>query len=359
MSGGSPLATSGTVAVAAAVPAATIFPNDPGILYSPGNWDVTSARAETANDGAYFRTLIGGSPSEVTLLFNVAGQTTTNIACAYRVDKGPWTRVQPAASVLVPLPAASNVWTRRLVEFAFVAHDTGLWDESENVRFLGIATTPGNCTASLPMHRPLNGLVFGDSISAGIFALHSSTSTFPQDSDATLGYAFALADSLGAEVGVIAFGGTDVTQGYKAIPATGSTYNVLWGGGPARNFSSLDFIAVNLGTNGNAVADSIYTPAYTDLLNKLLAANSTARIFAMEPFGGFHPTGIQAAIAACSAPSRVKYVDTTAWWTTADSGDGTHPWGYAAFASLAPRLAGVIRTTLGAVSGSMPPVSLW
>ena len=349
-------ATASLTATAAA-PSANIAPNDANIIYSPGNWSVSSSAAETINDGAYFRTLINGSPTTITLLFNVSGETTTNMIGAYRVDGVGWTRFTVAAAVNLTLPAPSGVWTHRLVEFVYCIHDTGIWNTSEAVVFQGFATTPASCTTTAPAMRPLSGLVFGDSISHGVYTMHTSSTTYPADSDVTQAYSWNLQQALGAEVGICAFGGTDVNASYEGVPNTLGTYNLLWSGGPARNFAGLNFIVINLGTNNGGATASAYQTAYTTFLNDLLAATSTAHIFAMRPFNGAQASAIQAAVAGCSAPSRVTYVDTTGWWTSADSGDGTHPWGYSHMGTLTSKLADAMRPILS--SGSVPSLLLW
>lgn len=361
-SGGGPLAESGTINVATAAPIITISPNDPGIFFSPGNWEVTDARAETINNGAYFRTLVAGSPTAISLVFDVSGQMPSDFQLAYRVDGKAWTTVAPAASIALALPAESGIWPQRLIEFTFKSSEPEVWTRSYAVRFKGIATTPGNCIAVRPQRRPLTGLVFGDSISCGVYTTKTDSTSYPDSNDATQAYSYALMETVGAEIGMCAFGGTDVNRYWAGVvPGTEQTYNVLWSGGPARDFAAIapDFIVVNLGTNRNTDSDASYQPDYTNLLNLLLAATTTARIFAMVPFGGYHRNAIAQAVAESNAPSRVTFVDTVGWWSTADSYDAVHPWGYAGLGSLAPRLASVIRTTLVAGAANTPQVFLW
>jgi hypothetical protein len=98
---------------------------------------------------------------------------------------------------------------------------------------------------------------------------------------------------------------------------------------------------INLGQNGGS------QDGYTTLLNDLLAATpTTTLIAAMLPFTGVQAANIQAAIATCIAPARVKYIDTTGWWNPSDSSDGVHPYGDQNTLELTNYVAGACRSLL-------------
>lgn len=325
---------------------ANILPNDPGLLYSPGVWDVTAARAKTINSGAAFRTLIVGGATSVALQFDVSGNDTPLSQIMARVDRGPWAVAPLAATVNVPMPAG-NAWGKHLLEFMVksTTESKSRWSpQLTAISFTGIVTTPTACSATSVQARPLRGLVFGDSITEGVASLSRNNVNDTDQHDASVAWSHLLGEMLGAEVGVIGFGATGFgATGSGGVPPIGTSYSLLWGGGPARSFAGLDFIVINEGTNDGS---SNTTAPCTALLNALLAASS-ARIFVMRPLNGAQAANLQAGIAACSSSGRVSYIDTNGWWSGSDSADGLHPYGYASLTSIAPRLAAAIRPALG------------
>jgi hypothetical protein len=338
-------------------PSVTIPANDANIVYSPFTWDVQSARAKTINAGAYLRAVINGSISTLTATFD-----TTNVTYApvllYRVDDGPWTIATLAPSVALTIPT-TNVWTSHYVEIVVGASDfnSNRWTtDAAAVKFLGFVCGGGTSPATrATQRRGLNLLALGDSITEGLYTLKFTSASGPPtdltQSNARQGWAYGLADNLGAEIGIVGFGGTGLSVGYGDVPALPTAYSVLFNAAtaPARSFTSPvpDAIIINEGSNDSDSA-AAFQALYTTLLNNLLAATpSTTVIVAMRPFNGSYASSISAASVACNAPSRVYYCDTTGWHSTSDGssagGAGLHPYGYEDTQNLTQRTAAAVR----------------
>ena len=144
------------------------------------------------------------------------------------------------------------------------------------------------------------------------------------------------------------YGGSGVapTTGSGGVPGIESHYDKLWSG-QSRSFTPApDLVLVHLGSNGTGVN---YTPGMTSFLNGILAATpDTTLIGVMPNWLNRHVTEIQAAIAACNSQRRVKFIDTTGWWSTADASDSLHPYGYINQSDLSPRVALAARSILAA-----------
>lgn len=352
-------AGTGTMSLSASatpVAAPTIIATDTNITYSPFNWDVTSSRALTNCAGAYFRVLIGGSPTAINLTFDVSSLTSTYpTKIKYRVDREAWTTVALAASIALTMPTDTTNWTQHLVEVMVMTTTDSVdrWDSpyATAAKFTGVSTTPTNCATVATQKAALTGIVLGDSITEGINVFGNTGDTTAR-SDATLSYAFLLRDILGAEVGVVGFGRQGLAIGGNgSVPVLGSTWK-LNAAGLTRSFAATpDFAVVNIGTNDstNSITAAAFQTALTALLNDMAATlAASTKILVLLPFGGYYGSAAyQAAIAATTTPSRFTFVGTAGWFTTSDSIDGVHPYGYTHAASLAPRAAAAVRAALG------------
>jgi len=338
----------GLTGPAAGLAPTTIDPDDPGIVYSPYNWDVSNVRAMSTNPGAYFKTLIDGDPASIALTFDVSGAS-PDTKLAIRVDQGGWQYEDLAA--LVPVDIPDNPWTKHHLEVVLRATlvDGGQrWFAPTNcVKLTGIVVSAADgATATAVTPRGLNILAFGDSITEGVKTLGADPFT-----DSIQGYAWRLTETLGAEVGVVGYGRQGLAiDGQGNVPAFGITWPSLFNG-VARDFdtSPPDLIVINQGTNDSGDI----TAPYTAVLNAMLAAiPETTQIAVMRPLGGYHAAQIQAARAACTDPSRVTYIDTTGWWDPTDSSDGLHPYGYTNVARTSPLLADALRPLLPGGGGA-------
>lgn len=356
-----------------AITAALILPTDANIIYSPYNWDVQTARAKTINAGAYLRCVVDGSVTSIAATFDMTNVTAPP-QLRYRVDDGPWTLATSAASIALTIPA-DNTWPSHAVEIVVKAAYTNAvsdrWTtDNSAVKFTGLVTSSGGATRAI-QHKGLNVLVCGDSITEGLYTLEN-TAVSLNEHDAMQGYAYSLRETLGAEVGVVGLGGQGFTiAGSGSVPVFGTAILSIFSG-VARSFTSPipDLIAINQGTNDGiqgASTAAVQAAAIT-ALNELLAATpSTTVILILRPLDGWVAAQLQAAAAACSAPGRVFYQDTTGWFNDADSagGAGVHPSGFTSTQNLGPRTAAAARAALAAqgplmvnIAGTFKSVSL-
>ena len=330
----------------------TIDPNDPNILYSPYNWLVGPSSAKTANAGAYLRTCIAGAPSSLSATFNMASMNVVDPShVGFRVDGGSW-QIQPcAASITIALPT-DNTWGTHHVEMVMVSARTGgtRWASPQDtaVVFTGF-TSPSAVSTRIARTRNLVGMVIGDSITEGIKTRTGTTGTAASGSS-LLAWAYPLGENLGAEIGVVGWSGQGIVNGGGGgVPNFNAAVPYLWSG-QARDLTSPrapDFVACHIGTNDGSQTDAAVTAGSRDMFNYLLANTPTTTPILVFP--GWLQTkvlAIAAGIAACSAPGRVSLVDTTGWWSTVDSSDNLHPFGYINLSDLAPRAANAIRAKI-------------
>lgn len=349
------------------MPSITILPNNPNLLYSPGNVDLTATRAKSINPGAYLRALIAGGPTDIKLNFDLTALSTPYPQIRYRANRLDWQTATLAPQVTLTIPAgiASPCSLEVVFKSALEVVDSSnatvnQWSPQATAMLLtGMEITPATCSVSPLSRRPYTVLVFGDSITRGVNTRAGFATTPETDrDDASVSYAYALGASLNAEVGVIGFGGQGFTNiGSGNVPVLPTTYSLLWGSGPARDFAAIapDIIAINQGTNDTTDITTLYSAFLSNLLS---ACPSKTRMACMRPFNGSHASQIQAAIAACSVPSRCAYIDTTGWFLPQFSFDGTHPNADINVNRLAPFLCSVLTPLLPVQSPSTVPTNL-
>lgn len=324
------------------------------ILFSPYNWDAQSGSAKTINAGAYFKTIFDGA--NCTLNFDMTGIASPVPQISYRVDGfGAWTTVPIAASVAISISSKTAGYAGHgghLLEVLVksTTETQPRWStQSTAVVLTGIILDAGKVLAAPPA-LPLRGLYFGDSITEGVRTVGTIDPNDTDRNDAGQGWAFLSAQMIGAEFGIVGFGGTGFNNaGSGAVPALGSSYNLLWSG-KARSFSPApDYVVVNDGTNDGT---SVQANA-TSFLNGIIAATpKTTAIIILRPFSGTHAAELQAAIAACTDPSRITYKDTTGYFTTANSVDAVHPYGIENITHIAPLIAGDLRKLVSPLRGA-------
>lgn len=342
----------------------TIAPNALGIVYSPANWNVQTAAATTINGGARMRTLFTGA--SCTLNFDLSKMVAAaQSKIRYRIDgeHNPWnyvTLTSGNASLACAMPSDTLAYPVHLLEvdvvstteFQAPAGTSGQrWDPGTGpntaVVLTGLTLASGGAVSS-PSVAGLKGLLLGDSITEGYLTVNASASADTDRSDSTLGWAFALGRLLGAEIGVVGFGGQAWgAGGVGGVPAFPNTWSNLYSG-VARSLAGLDFIAINMGENDGTNA---VTATITSTLNAILAAApATCALYVMRPFSGKQAANLQAAIAATTTPARFAYLDTTGLFDTTQSVDGQHPNGAINASVIAPGVAALIR------SAAKPPL---
>ena len=335
---------------AAAAASNIVAPNDGLTLYSPGNWNVTSTAATTINPGAYFSRFTS-SPS-VTLNFDVSNNTAPVSQIEYRIDgRDPWIMAPVASTVVCTMPSDTTADAYHLVEVRVksTSETINRWNAPSNtaVKFTGFTFASG-ATSVLPAAAPGGKiLVFGDSITEGVRTINSTASNDTDRNSAAMGWAYKLRDLLGVEVGVIGFGATGLNSGGSgSVPSFPSSWSMMYAGQARTPDTSMALIVWNEGTNDGS---NNTVSAVTTVLNGMLAAYPTTPIAILRPFNGTaQAANLQAGIAACSAPSRVTYVDTAGFLTNAYGVDGInlHPTGPNNLALIAPKIAAALKPLL-------------
>lgn len=323
------------------------------VRFSPYNWDIQASTAKTINAGAYFKAIFGGT--SCTLNFDMTGIASPLPQISYRVDRfGPWISVPIAASVAITIPADTVDYANKpghLLEVLVksMTETQARWStQSTAVKLTGVILDTGKIL-SAPPALPLKAIFYGDSITEGVRTVNMTGASDTDRNDAGQGWSLEVGRLLGAEVGNVGFGATGFNNGGSGgVPALPNSYNLLYAG-VARSFaSSPDFIVLMQGTNdgGDVTANA------TAVLNGLLSATA-AKIILLRPFDGIapgngtaHATQLQAARAACSAPARVTYVDTSGWFTTSNASDSLHPYGVENITHIAPLAAAAIKSAL-------------
>ncbi len=312
-----------------------VDPTNAALLYSPGNWDVKTGLARTNHSGAYLRTLFTGTSAAIT--FNTAPNSSPFPQVWGRVDNGPWQKFTLAAGNPTWQLATGLASRAHLLEL-IVKSRSGYQDQFTTpaavVQISGLVFGVG-ATLSLPLRRSKTILVLGDSISEGDSSVFAGTSSNDPDGDDVLGsYSYALSTAVDAEVGIIAFPGTGIVA-VGASAALPSTYNKIFAD-TARSISALapDLIIYNQGTNDGTTN---IVSAYTGVVQAIMALAPNCRHLLLRPFNGNQAANVQATVTAIADP-RVTYVDTTGWWSSSDSPDGLHPYGYAQVGLIAPKL---------------------
>jgi lysophospholipase L1-like esterase len=336
----------------------TIAPNNSAISYSPYNWLVTAGNAKSINSGAYFSTLFSGL--SCTLNFDLTGIATPFPQIKYRVDRGPWVDAETASTITVTIPTYDQNWQRHYLEVVVksTTETQNRWTtQSTAVKFTGLTLSLGETVSALTGYDNSPNIIFyGDSITEGVRTENSDATGDTNRNDATKGWAWEVGRMLGANFGLVGFGGSGIfiTSGSGSVPALTTTYNQLWSG-QARSFTPQpDLIVLNEGTNEGGVSDANFQAAAINILNSLLTACPTAKIAIMQTFNDIQSANWQIAIPQCSDPSRVSWVPTPSFFPTPRanySSDGLHPYGWINLSNIAPRLYPTFKALLDKPSG--------
>ena len=341
-----------SVTYTGSAPPAVLAPNDPSLVYSPGNWNVTASAATTINAGAYFRTLT--SSTSLTLNFNVANNSAPVSQIEYRVDgydkQAPWTTAAVASTIPITLPSDLSAAPYHLLEVRVksTSETINRWTAPSNtaVVFTGISLSSG-ASGVAPGAATKSILVCGDSITEGVRTINSNATNDTDRNSAAMGWAYKLGELLGAEVGVIGFGATGLARGGSGnVPAFPTSIQSYYAGA-SRSFSTpVDLVVINQGTNdGDAAAT---TSGLTSALNFLLSKMPNTPIAVMRPFNGSMASALQSGISACSNPTMVKYIDTTGFLNSSYGIDSLnlHPLGPNDLAIVAPQVAAALKPIL-------------
>lgn len=212
--------------------------------------------------------------------------------------------------------------------------------------------------------RNLVGLAIGDSITEGVRTLNSTATGEPCRNDSRTSWAFPLGELLGAEMGIVGFGGLGISvSGSQGVPKLPLSLPCLWDG-QARSLATPktpDFVIVHAGTNDSSSLDGDVATDMQTTLDWILTQAPKTRIYVLPNWLSRKAAPIQQAIANCIAPGRVSFIPTTGWWNTADASDALHPYGYVDVQTCRhgslPR-SGLARRRCTAATRPAPP-SLW
>jgi hypothetical protein len=333
--------------------ALTVPATGANFLFSPYTWRLNSSAltATAVNPGAYFRCVFQGSAANLT--FDTSAMIAPPSQLYYQVDNGPLTPFLVAPTVAVAVPPALTrgdvPWHSLSVIIKSVSGKFNRWlaaGPSVRVVFTGLAVAPGAGVAPW-FPAPLSVLIYGDSITEGQLTLGQRAGAADvDDSDATLCWSFQLGRLLGAEVGVVGFGGTGVLKrGGGNVPGLNDSFALLWEGAPRSFAPRPDLIVLNEGTNDG---NSNISAALAGVLAGLAAAAPGAPIAVMRPFDGSEDAALRAAAAACAA---CRYVNTTGFYNKAFGG-ALHPTGPNDVARIAPQVADALRPLLARRAGA-------
>ena len=332
--------------------AVTIAPNDAAILYSPYNWiPATSTVAVAKNPGAYFRVMFTGVAP--TINFDVSVNTAPYVELYWQIDHGPMTRVPVAAAVTTTMPAqvvGNADVPYHLLTVWYTAEDSGdtklPWAEPSDstMKFTSLAFGAGSVVKA-PGRAPLNIMIAGDSISAGVRTLGELPfNRDPKNNDAVYSWAGSMGHLLGAEVGMCGWGGTGYNNAARGVPNFATTWQYV-SAGVTRSFTPQPaLIIINHGNNdgGSVAANALLA------VNGLLAACPSAHIVLLNPFSRVDNADLAALPGQTTSPGRVHFVSTTGFYNTTYGADTTpvHPSGPNGVALIAPSVAAAVRKYL-------------
>lgn len=317
-----------------------IAPSDPSFLYSPGNWLISAAAAETIYAGAYFQQTFTGSG--LTLNFDISQNVAPFPEISINIDEqGPQVfNLAPTISALMPAR------TIRLPQHTFrmtvksTNYSADRWNEQQTrVAFTGISLSSGG-SAIPAVPRNTSILVLGDDVPEGIDTAYSSGTAELDAADATLAFPYILRGLLGAEIGISAFYGSGLTVGQApgGVPPLASTWNYLWSQEP-RSLAGFDLIIIYIGQNDNLASSSTVQTAMQTLLQTMLVEiPSSTTIAVLEPFSGMHGGALSTAVQQVGS-RRAQFIPTTGFMASSASPDGIHPYGGVTIGQVAPLIA--------------------
>lgn len=332
----------------------SIAPNDPSIVYSPYNWNVTGSASTTINGGAYFKTMFTGN--SISLNFDVSLMGSPVSQLWYRVDFSQWTQVNVASSIALTIPAV--MLSNPDIKYHYVetiikstSETINRWNTAATgtaVKFTGLTVDTG-ATLVAPIKQACNLLIYGDSITEGVRTAGQAAANDTDRNDSQSEWSYEMGRRMGCEVGVVGFGATGFTvSGSGSVPALTTSYNLLYSG-QSRTFTPAPtLVLINDGANDGGAGASAVTTAATTVINGLLAATpSTTKILMVAPFPAVTNasvfTGIHDAVTNIASP-RLYYVPTTGFFNTAYGSDtlNLHPSGPNAQNLIAPQVSSAI-----------------
>lgn len=275
----------------------TLLVNDANWFFAPGCWYVNgSTAAESTHQGAYMKIGFTGTTAKLNIDNSILAGLTNPITIAYSIDDAPFTTsVITNATTQVnmtgtPLSAGNHVV---MIYNYYVNFTQNRWNNStprNALKVIGLLIDAGATSfASGSWNnwklRTKRGIVFGDSITEGIYSLNSS------GQDGYLSYVHGLSYGLDCEFGPVGFASAGyVNTGSGNVPAFNGSYNLYYAS-QSRSFSGLDYVVLCYGRNDYTATQTPSGTAGTvankvkAVLGSLRAANGTMKIFVVYPFG--------------------------------------------------------------------------
>jgi GDSL-like Lipase/Acylhydrolase family len=326
-------------------------PNNASITYSPYNWIVSAASAETVNPGAYFSLLFTGTA--ITLAFD----TTNGFAGSgfwIRVDGGSW--VYNTLTSSLPVTGLAN--GQHLFELVFSGVNTtsNRWNAAQRTAIIMTSITlDSGATVAAINKAPYNILIYGDSITEGLNT-RGTASTVATD-DALPAWSYSLRELLGCEVGVVGFGGQGWDwAGTGNVPIFPSAYNLIRSGVNRVFTPTPNLIIIAHGENDFLNSTPTATVA-ANVTTVITALKAVSKVLVITPLSGGYKSTIQPAASAAGATvidaSTVLIAPPSVDYET----DNIHPVAAASRGKYGPWVAEQV-VTLGLLSGATIPAAV-
>ncbi len=271
-----------------------------GAFWSPGNVDLAESGGLTVIDnGTYFKTGFSGTSFGINL--DVTAFKTASIAVGNwgswlcSVDGGAFQKIvlsDPGVGVFTYTAAVASglsAGSHKIVAYRDIVDESNEWtpaspsSPASSVKVVGFHIDTGAALSSssgIIRLRTKRGIIFGDSIVQGYNTTLDPNGTNAPPSTFAEQLAFGL-DMEAGKVGKSGSGwvtpGTGSQTGGNAFPVT---FSKLWSG-KNRDFSSLDFVVVCLGTND---ASSVNSTVQTFLAAARSAVGASCFIVLCTPF---------------------------------------------------------------------------
>lgn len=278
------------------MPTQNITPSNSNFVagLSPAGWFVPldNSYAETPNNGNYAKWTFTGTSFainvDVSMLVNASVSAGDYPIIRYSVDNGIYTDYQ-LQSTDIQISIAIGLISRTHTVIIWLRAQQwdliDLWNLPVSVlRITSVAIDSG---ASLGTSlAPKRAFFFGDSITFGNYVLFEQD---PEGDDGVENWVGITGISLNLEFGRAGLPAQGwITPGGGNVPQFIDSWNFIFSGQP-RNFSNLDYIFVNEGTNDFGLDSSVIT---TWLGNMRTACGPNTYIFMIIPFGQFNASVI-------------------------------------------------------------------
>ena len=307
--------------------APTVFMDDASIVKSPSNWSMTGPPGSMAMEavfvGSYFRVKFNGTGIDIHV--DTAGLLEYPWV-GYRLDDVKDTIFHLSAEQKVIQIGGLTAGDHSLFVYYHARNNYNLkdtWADAQKLGVLGLSISGGR--GILPLApRPLKGILYGDSITAGL-ACGAAPGVACADkhiNGATASYAYFLGNGLNAEYDQTGCGGDGWTKGgVGGFPGFRDSWNFKKAK-VARDLSHHDFATIYHGYN-----DAGSVPIVSAMLGSLRSANAKMWIFVMVPFSGRGKAAIVEGVADYlskhSTETKIKVIDTSG--ERIKTSDGIHP----------------------------------